>query len=126
VWGLWFGPHLALAFVVVIIISLLVLFSNDLGWLKKVAAAVAIPFGCAAIPIVGLMGLIAINAIFQSTDKELYEEIFGYEPTISEDRMLSNASGWRKNRKSTCVLSRPPVRGEGCCLSLTSRHLSTI
>jgi hypothetical protein len=40
-----------------------------------------------------------IGNLLQSSDTELYEEIFGYRPTITEDRMLFDDFGSGRNRE---------------------------
>jgi hypothetical protein len=69
------------------------------GRRPKVAAAIAVPFGCVAIPIVGLVLVAVIGNLIQSSDTELYEEVFGYRPTIAEDRMLFDDFGSGRNRE---------------------------
>lgn len=63
------------------------------GQRPKIAAMIAIPFGCVALPVVCFVMLAAVGNLLQSSDTELYEEIFGYRPTIAEDRMLFDDFG---------------------------------
>jgi hypothetical protein len=47
-----------------------------------------IPFGCAAIPILGLILLGTIGNLLQKSDEALAEEVFGYPTTLTADRTL--------------------------------------
>jgi hypothetical protein len=61
-------------------------------------ALTAMPFGCAALPIVGLMLLVGISALFQKSDASLFEEVWGFVPDMREDQMLSDDFGIWSNR----------------------------
>lgn len=92
-WGLWFFPLIALIFMVVSGVSLfaaaVIRPKRPAAWLGLVSA----PFGCAAIPIVGFFILAGIASATRVSDREIYAEIFGYTPTLTEDRMLSDDFG---------------------------------
>ena len=45
------------------------------------------PIGCIVALVVALITFSSLN---QKTDKELYQEVFGYAPSMGEDRMLAN------------------------------------
>jgi hypothetical protein len=42
---------------------------------------------------IALAFLAAVSPLFQKSDTQLYEEVFGHEPTLGEDRMLFNDFG---------------------------------
>jgi hypothetical protein len=69
------------------------------GRRPNLAAVIAIPFGCVVLPVVGFVMLAVIGNLMQSSDTELYEEAFGYRPTITEDRMLFDDFGSGRGRK---------------------------
>ena len=76
-WGLWFLPLIILIFLVVGAISLILLLTGPPDRAGIKAALIAAPFGCAAMPIAGLLMLAAIGSRTQATDQEIYAEIFG-------------------------------------------------
>ncbi|HYD36031.1 MAG TPA: hypothetical protein VEA60_00340, partial [Allosphingosinicella sp.] len=65
----------------------------------RLAAILAIPFGCVALPFVAFVLLAIVSNLLQSSDTELYEEVFGYRPTIAEDRMLFDDFGSGRSRE---------------------------
>lgn len=65
----------------------------------NIAAVIAIPFGLAAAPIVGIVMFAVIGNRLERSDTALYEEVFGYRPTITEDRMLSHDFGQHRSRE---------------------------
>jgi hypothetical protein len=97
-WGLWFFPLVALSFLGGAAIGLVWLFAGRKKRLSSIASAIALPFGCAAMPVAGLALLMAIGALLQKSDTQLYEEIFGYRPMITEDRMLFDDFGSGRDR----------------------------
>ena len=64
---------------------------------RKWPMLVALPFGCMAAPIVGLLFLVGISALLQESDRALYEEIFGHQTTMAEDDLLTDDFGWLHN-----------------------------
>jgi heme A synthase len=97
-WGLWFFPLVRLSFYVGLAVAVLwYLLRAFAGKRPKipvaVAVAVAVPFGCAALPIIALTLVAAVGALFQKSDAQLYEEVFGHEPALGEDRMLFDDFG---------------------------------
>jgi hypothetical protein len=97
-WGLWFFPLVKLSFCVGLAVGPLWYLLRALaGKRPKVPVAVAVavvaPFGCAALPIITLALLAAVSPLFQKSDTQLYEEVFGHEPAIGENRMLFNDFG---------------------------------
>lgn len=98
-WGLWFVPLMELLLIIGIVFGVLWLFFSPQDRRTKIITAVAFPFGCAAVPVIGLLSLAAIGSFFQKSDTQLYEEIFGYRPTITEDRMLFDDFGDDEERE---------------------------
>lgn len=98
-WGLWFVPLVVSLFLVGVVLGLVWYFTSRKDRRPKVAAVVAVPIGCAAMPIIGLTLLGALGALLQKSDTQLFEEIFGYRPTISEDRMLFDDFGRGRDRE---------------------------
>ena len=97
-WGLWFFPLVTLSFFGGLAVAVLwYLLRAHAGKRPNVPAAVAVgvaaPLGCAALPIIALVLLGAVSSLFQKSDTQLYEEVFGHEPALGEDRMLFNDSG---------------------------------
>ncbi|MFM2409775.1 MAG: hypothetical protein RL481_603 [Pseudomonadota bacterium] len=92
-WGLWLFPLLGLIFcgVLVIVIAIAVIKRP-----QKVATWLALgfaPFGCALLPIVTIVLIGAVGALFQKSDARLFEEIYGFVPEMREDQMLSDDFG---------------------------------
>ena len=97
-WGLWFFPLVTLSFFGGLAVAVLwYLLRAHAGKRPNVPAAVAVgvaaPLGCAALPIIALVLLGAVSSLFQKSDTQLYEEVFGHEPALGEDRMLFNDFG---------------------------------
>ncbi len=59
----------------------------------SLAALIAVPAGCLAFPIFGLVMVAVVHNLTRSSDTELFEELIGYPPTISEDRLLFDDFG---------------------------------
>lgn len=97
-WGLWFFPLVALLFLGGAAAGLIWFLASRKGHRPNIAALVALPFGCAAIPVAGLALLATIGNLTQSSDTALFEEIFGYRPTMTEDRMLFDDFGSGRDR----------------------------
>ena len=97
-WGLWVVPLLVLLIAGGAAAALIWFLASRRGRRPSLPALAAIPLGCVALPILGL-GLIGIvGNLLQSSDAELYEEVFGHRPTIGEDRMLFDDFGSGANR----------------------------
>jgi hypothetical protein len=60
---------------------------------QNLAAALAAPFGCIALLIGGFAVLGLVGNWLQPSDSVLYEEVFGYRPAMTEDRMLFDRFG---------------------------------
>lgn len=137
-WGLWFFPLVALSFCVGLIVAVLwYLLRARAGKRPRVPVAVAIPFGCAVLPIVALALLAAAGPLFQKSDTRLYEEVFGHEPALGEDRMLFDDFGNGADRQIFMraeptgaerekMLAAPPLRASKLTLdefaALGARH----
>jgi hypothetical protein len=98
-WGLWFVPLVVLLILVATASGLLWFFVSPKNRRPKITTVVAIPIGCAAILIIGLPLLAAFGSLFVKSDAQLYEEIFGYRPTLTEDRMLFDDFGGGSDRE---------------------------
>lgn len=92
-WTLWFIPLLGLIFVgtavVAIVIALVWRPRRPLQWL----GLAALPFGCAALPVLALMFLVGAGALLQKDDAALFREVWGFTPDMREDQMLSDDFG---------------------------------
>ena len=97
-WTLWFIPLLCMIFIGVAFLSLVA----GVIWRPKRPAQwlglVALPFGCAALPVLALMLLVGLNALLQKSDAALCEEVWGFIPDMREDQMLSDDFGMWSNR----------------------------
>ena len=98
-WGLWFFPLVVLLFIVGVAVGLVWYFTGRKDGPARIVVAAAFPFGCAAMPIIGLTLLAAASSALQTSDVQLYEEVFGYRPTITEDRMLFDDFGSGRDRE---------------------------
>ena len=90
-WGLWFFPLAGvylLLFVAGLVAALIWHFSRPKNVRGSVLKALSVPIGCGILPVALVALLISIFALFEKSDSELYEEVFGYAPEITEDRML--------------------------------------
>lgn len=99
VWGLWAFPLLVMLFVGGSAVGLAWFVGSRKSQSPNIAAILAIPVGCVAIPVVGFVMLVVIGNLIQSSDIELYEEIFGYRPTVTDDRMLFDDFGSGRDRE---------------------------
>ena len=141
-WGLWFYPLVRLSFCVGLAVALLWYLLRALAGKRPkvpvaVAVAVAVPVGCAALPVIALALLAAVGSLFQKSDTQLYEEVFGHEPALGEDRMLFNDFGNGTDRhifmraeptsaEREKMLATPPLRASKFTLNefaaLGARH----
>ena len=114
-WGLWFIPLLKLSFCVglagAVVWYLLRAFAGKRPKTPvAVAVVVAAPFGCAVLPVLVLTLLAAVAPLFQKSDTQLYEEVFGQPPPFGEDRMLFNDFGSGADRH--IFMRAEPTRAE--------------
>lgn len=97
-WTLWFIPMLGLIFVGMVAVAIVI----AIVWrpkrpLQRLGLA-ALPFGCAALPVVALMLLAGLNAVLQKSDASLFREVWGFTPDMREDQMLSDDFGFWSDR----------------------------
>jgi hypothetical protein len=97
-WSLWFIPLVMLSMLVGAGIGLATFLIRRRqtgrwanGW--GIAALFGAPLGCLALPFIGFGALILIGGWLQKDDTQLFVEIFGYRPTIAEDRLLFDDFG---------------------------------
>lgn len=98
-WGLFLFPLLAILFVGGAVVALAWFFGRPRDRRPSGALLIGIPFGCLALPFIGFILIGIVGSLLQSSDTELFEEIFGYRPTITEDRMLFDDFGSGRNRE---------------------------
>lgn len=92
-WSLWFFPLVILSAAVGAVFGLVWFFRNrDLG-AKRYALAPIFPVGCFALPMVLLGVVSSCSKLMSKSDSDYFEEIFGYSPEISEQRMLTDDFG---------------------------------
>ena len=97
-WGLWFFPLVVLIFVGVLIaaiaFAIIVRPKRKKVWIALATA----PFGCAAMPIAGLMFLGVVAAVLQKNDARLFQEVYGFIPEMNDSQMLSDDFGTWSDR----------------------------
>jgi|688.fasta_scaffold977868_2 hypothetical protein len=107
-WGLWFFPLVTLIFlgglVVAVIYAVIARPKKGRTWL----ALIAIPSGCALLPIIAVMLLAGLGTVLQKSDARLFEEIYGFIPEMREDQMLSDDFGTWSNRSVYMRLEATP------------------
>lgn len=57
------------------------------------------PFGCAAVPVILLAVFAAVGAAMSTSDADLYREMWGVSPTVSDDRLLFDDFGRGASRE---------------------------
>lgn len=92
-WTMWLFPLVICLLLFGAMSSILWFFTSRKDSRPRILTVVAVPFGCAGVPVIGLLLLSAASAFFQKSDAQLYKEAFGYRPTIDEDRMLFDDFG---------------------------------
>ena len=93
VWTLWAFPLLLILFVLGSAGALAWFLRRRNGRRPGLPVLIAIPLGCLALPLVILTIIAAVGKVMQSGDAELYAELFGAQPTLTEDRMLFDDFG---------------------------------
>ena len=88
-----------LLFVVGVVIALVWFLASPKQKRPNIIAVLAVPFGCAIMPVAGLIAAVLLAPLFQKSDPELYEEIFGTETTTSEQSMLFDEFGRGRTRE---------------------------
>lgn len=127
-WGLWFFPLITLCFFAGLAIAVVwFLVRAGVGKRPKphvaVATGIGLPLGCAALPVVAFIVAAAVSPLFQKSDAQLYEEIFGYATTLGEDRMLSNDQGRGANRQ-IFMRAEPAAAERAKMLAIPGLHAS--
>jgi hypothetical protein len=74
-------------------------FSRDKGSRPSLVKVMAIPLGCTAIPVGGLILLVIVGYLLQKSDEALAEEVFGYPTTLTDDQMLFDDFGSGQERE---------------------------
>jgi hypothetical protein len=98
VWILLFGA-LFWALVFGLIISALIAIAYRKSLRQKWLILITVPLGCVATPL-ALFALVAgYSALMHQSDQEIFQEIFGYKPSITDDHMISDDFGSYKNRE---------------------------
>lgn len=87
-YSLWLVPLIALIFIGVAVLVIILMASGRIKSWHGRAAAVAAPFGCAMLPLLGLILLAGLSDLFARQDTEYYADIFGPSPTAADDRLL--------------------------------------
>lgn len=92
-WGLWLFPLVVMIFLGALIAAIAFgIIARPKRWSIRIALLAA-PFGCAVLPIAALIFLGAAAAVFQKSDAQLFQEIYGFIPEMNESQMLSDDFG---------------------------------
>lgn len=94
-WTLWLTPMVAILLAGAIVLSVLV-WGRPRAERRRSAIAAC---GCIAIPTAAIALLALLTCLWRESDAQLYEEIFGYRPQITEDRMLFDDFGSGSERQ---------------------------
>jgi hypothetical protein len=121
VWGLWFFPLLISLGLVGSAVGLVWFLTSSKERRPGIAAVAAIPIGFVAVPVIGLALLAVVGGASQKSDTQLYEEIFGHRPTITEDRMLLNDSG-RGGSRAIYMRAEPSKRERTRLLNISGAN----
>lgn len=98
-WALGLLILTGLFFVLGTLIGLVWFFASPRQSRPKVITIVAVPFGCALIPVVGLTAMALLAPVFQKSDHALYQEVFGEGTTVPEQSMLFDEFGRGRSRE---------------------------
>ena len=98
-WSLWVVPLLVALPLTGVVVALVWYFASPKGRRPRIGVALAVPLGCVSVPVIGVALLAAFGSLTKSSDTDLFEEMFGYRPTITEDRMLFDDFGGGENRE---------------------------
>lgn len=107
-WVIWFGPVVVVFFLVGMTISAVLLRLGRLRSRRSALAAVALPFFCAALPVLALALLSLAASAFAPDDRVLYAELLGPGPVPERDRMLFDAFGQGPSREVLLRLDATP------------------
>lgn len=92
-WVIWFGPVVVVFFLIGMTVAAVLLRLGKLRTPRSALAAVALPFGCGALPVLALALLSLGASLLAPDDRALYAELFGPGPAPSRERTLSDAFG---------------------------------
>lgn len=98
-WALGLLLLVGLFFAVGALVGLIWFLASPRRSRPKPVHAAAVPFGCAAVPVVGLGAAILWASVFQKSDHQLYQEVFGERTTVPEQSMLFDAFGRGRSRE---------------------------
>lgn len=98
-WGLLLVPLMAALFVIGAATGLLWFFVSPKQKRPSLIVVVALPFVCAAAPVLGLIAVSLLVSAFQKSDLQLYQEIFGTGTTVPEQSMLFDEFGRGRSRE---------------------------
>lgn len=108
-WVIWFGPVVVVFFLAGMTIAAVLLRLGKLRSPRSALAAVALPFGCAALPVLGLALLSVAASLFTPDDRVLYAELFGPGPAPARERTLFDAFGAGSTREVLMRLEPTPA-----------------
>jgi len=94
-WVIWFGPLVVVFFLAGLTLAAVLLRLGKLRSPRSALAAISLPFGCAALPMLALAVLSLGASVFSPDDRVLMAEVFGAAPQAapSPGRVLSDAFG---------------------------------
>jgi hypothetical protein len=108
-WVIWFGPLVVVFFLAGMTIAAVLLRLGKLGSRRSAAAAIALPFGCGALPVLALALLSLAASAFAPDDRVLYAELMGPGPVPARDRMLFDDFGQGPTREILLRLDAAPA-----------------
>ncbi|WP_159981039.1 MULTISPECIES: hypothetical protein [unclassified Novosphingobium] len=110
-WVIWFGPMVVVCFLAGMTIAAVLLRLGKLQSPRSALAAVALPFGCGALPVLALALFSLAASIFGPDSLALYAELFGPDPSAvsSPGRMLSDAFGAGPTREILLRIDPTPA-----------------
>lgn len=98
-WALAVFALSALLFVIGVGVGLVWFFAGRNRGPGRAILAVAMPFGFAALPVVGIVAVLLAAAAFQKNDLELYQEVFATGTTVPMESMLFDEFGRGRSRE---------------------------
>lgn len=113
-WVIWFGPMVVVCFLAGMTIAAVLLRLGKLRSPRSALAAVALPFGCGALPMLALALFSLAASMFGPTNIALHGELFGPDPTpvSSPGRMLADAFGAGPTREILMRIDPTPAERE--------------
>lgn len=97
-WGLWLMPLLGLIFLTTAIVAVVFAIVRRPKEPEQWLGLAALPFGCTLLPVAVLMLIAGANALTQTSDRELFAEVWGFTPNMREQQMLADDFGGSNNR----------------------------